>query len=116
MRHFNQFGNDFSAVENYGYLIEIGGKKILHLGDVEYATENLEGFGLSTEEIDVVLIPTFNTLLSAASALVIQETIAPAHVVGLHFQQAQRAAEAAQVQALYPGASVFTEALQVIRR
>ena len=33
MKHFAMFGMPFATTQNYSYLIEIGGKKVLHLGD-----------------------------------------------------------------------------------
>ena len=64
-RHFDQFGNDFSDVENYGFVVHLGGKRILHVGDVHYGVSNFEPFGLADVGIDVVILPTFNTLLSS---------------------------------------------------
>ena len=61
LRHFDAFGNDFSGVQNFGYLVKIGGKNILHLGDVDMTVQNFQNFGLAEKGIDFVLIPTFNT-------------------------------------------------------
>ncbi len=116
VRHFDQFGNDFSSVENYGYLIEIGGLRLLHFGDVDYSEANLSSFDLASANIDIVFLPTFNTLLSQASADVIAQYVAPGHVVAMHFQQSQVGTEAAAVDDLYPGATKFTQALQVLRQ
>ncbi|MEO9805518.1 MAG: MBL fold metallo-hydrolase [Reichenbachiella sp.] len=84
LRHFDLFGNDFSSVDNFGFLVEIGGKKVLHLGDVDYSEENFMPFNLTAEKIDVLLIPTFNTLISSANKTLIEEQISPAHIIGLH--------------------------------
>ncbi len=115
LRHFNQFGNDFSSVENFGYLVQLGGKKLLHLGDVQYSDANFENFNLKDEEIDVVFLPTFNTLISAANRDVIMNHINPKHVIGLHFRAQNVQAETAQVTQLYDNAIVFTMPLEFKR-
>ena len=116
LRHFDQFGNDFSSVQNFGYLVELGGLKILHLGDVDYAADNLEPFDLDQEGIDVVLIPTFNTLLSVQSRDVILEHVAPAHVIALHMLESRIVSEGCVIRGLYEGATLFTTPLEFIRR
>ncbi len=115
VRHFDQFGNDFSATVNYGYVVHLGGRTVVHLGDVQYASGNLSGFGLDMDSVDVVIVPTFNTLLSAGSATVVAETVAPATTIALHFQAAQVAQESALAADLF-GAVPFTTPLQFIRR
>lgn len=115
LRHFDQFGNDFSSVENYGFIVELGGKKLLHLGDVEYSSANLDAFDLELEDIDVVILPMFNTLLSSQNADLIKSLVAPGHVIVLHFQASQVENESSQALSLYDSVTAFTEALQFVR-
>ena len=115
LTHFDQFGNDFSGVENYAYIIHLGGKKILHMGDVDYAVSNLSAFGLDQEGIDIVLIPTFNTLISTANRDAIVGNINPANVVGLHFLVSQMSSDSTQTATLFPGAVLFTRAPSSVR-
>ncbi len=115
LRHFNQFGMDFSTTQNFGYVIHLGGKKIVHLGDVDYADDNFQNFSLDQQNIDAVLIPTFNTLINAANRTVIVDNINPGSVIGLHLRPAQFTTEIAAVMSTYPGANLFTVPLQVLR-
>ena len=105
LRHFDAFGNDFSGVQNFGYLVKIGGANILHLGDVDMTVENFQNFGLVEKGIDVVLIPTFNApahfLTSHRDAL--NSEIQPAHIIGLHLLPRSIATITQQVNNLYPG-------------
>jgi L-ascorbate metabolism protein UlaG (beta-lactamase superfamily) len=114
LRHFDAFGFDFSGVENYGYLITIGGKNILHLGDVEMTVENLQNFGLAAKGIDVVLIPTFNTdaHLTTAHRDALNDQIQPANIIALHLLSDQVENIRQQVNTLYPGATMFTTPLE----
>jgi len=114
IRHFDAFGIDFSDVENFGYLINIGGFNILHLGDVFMSVENLQNFGLAEKGIDVVLIPTFHTpahlMNSHRDALISQ--VQPANIIALHLLSGSIAVITQQVNDLYPGATIFSVPLQ----
>ncbi len=114
IRHFDAFGNDFSDVENFAYLINIGGLNILHLGDVFMSVENLQNFGLAEKGIDVVLIPTFHApahfMISHRDALISQ--VQPANIIALHLLSGSIAVIIQQVNDLYPGATIFSVPLQ----
>lgn len=113
LRHFNLFGNDFSAVQNYVYLVELGGKKIIHFGDVDYERANLASTELaSLGGVDVAIIPTFHTLISAENKLLIEEEIAPQLIMGIHLQSSTSVAE---VLSVYPEAVVMNKSLEFIR-
>lgn len=114
LRHFNQFGMDFSTTPNYGYIVHLGGKKFFHVGDVDYAADNFAPFTLTDEGIDVIMLPTFNTLLSAENAAVIQSEIAPGEVLGFHMQSALLASQAASSSTLF-GARPLTRSMEFIR-
>ena len=108
MHHFDQFGNDFSDVQNYVYSVNLGGKNFLHVGDVEYETANFQPFDLASRDIEVIFMPTFNTLISAATRDLINTHVAPANVVAMHFFNVPN--EVPQVQQLFPNATLFTQA------
>ncbi|MEE8523164.1 MAG: MBL fold metallo-hydrolase [Thermoanaerobaculia bacterium] len=46
-----------AEIQNLGHVIELGGKKTLHLGDAEIKIANFEPFGLRSRELDVAIIP-----------------------------------------------------------
>ena len=116
LRHFDAFGNDFSGVQNFGYLVKIGGKNILHLGDVDMTVQNFQNFGLAEKGIDFVLIPTFNApahfMTSHRDAL--NSQIQPANIIALHLLSGSIASIQQQVNGLYPGATIFTTPLQSV--
>lgn len=112
LSHFNQFGLDFSDVENFAYLFELGGETMVHFGDVAATADNLAGFDFPSEEIDVAFLPTFAEQLSEDVSSVVREQIAPGTVVGLHLLEAMREEEASRVMELYPpNGFAFTEPL-----
>ncbi len=116
IRHFNpQSGQDFSSTtENYAYLLELGGKKILHTGDGDMSVANFENLGLKDQGIDAVLIPTFHfgNQLQTSKRDALLEHIDPTYIIGLHLESATPASD---VTAIYPDAIVFNQSLQFIR-
>lgn len=114
LRHFDQFGTNFGTVENYAYVVHIGGKKVLHVGDVAYTASNFAPFDLPGEDIDVAILPTFNTLLSAGNATVISQSVAPTNTLALHFQQPLISTEAPAAESLF-GATALTRSRQFAR-
>lgn len=50
-------GKDYRDVQNLAYLIEIEGKKILHVGDAKALDENFKDLDLIREDIDLLLAP-----------------------------------------------------------
>lgn len=103
--HFDQFGNDFSGVENYMYIVQIGGLKVLHMGDVRYSEANLSPFNLKDKGIDIVIIPTFNTLINMSNSDLIKDQINPRHIIATHLQSTTAISA---VQLAFPEAEVFT--------
>jgi len=109
LRHFDAFGNDFSTVINYGYLIELDGFKILHLGDVDMTSENFDNFNLANEGIDMVIIPTFvqSVHLTTTNRDVMLNQINPTDIVGTHLLSGSITTITAQILAIYPNAIIF---------
>lgn len=116
LRHFDAFGNDFSAVINYGYLIELDGIKILHLGDVDMTSENFDNFNLANEGIDLVITPTFvqSVHMTITNRDVMLNQINPADIVGTHLLSGSISTITNQVLAIYPNATIFETPFETI--
>jgi len=116
LRHFDAFGNDFSTVINYGYLIELDGFKILHLGDVDMTSENFDNFDLANEGIDLVITPTFvqSVHMTTSNRDVMLNQINPAGIVGTHLLNGSISTITNQVLAIYPNAIIFETSLETI--
>src|SRR5687768_10768764 len=50
-------GHRHSGVEHRGYIIEMGGRRVLHLGDTEFTETEFSRLRLDTARIDVALLP-----------------------------------------------------------
>lgn len=114
MEHFDQFGNNFSSVQDFTYLVTMGGVSVLHLGDVDYTVENFASHNFNERKIDALILPTFNTLLSEANRDVILEQINPDHIIATHLRAGSLASDIENALRLYPNSTLFTEALQTL--
>ena len=108
IEHFDQFGNDFHDDESYAYLITMNGKKFLHAGDIDYIDSQLDVFNLLADNVDVVFIPTFGDLVSAANRDALIDNVDPENIVCLHFLTSGMATTLNQISNIYPGADTFT--------
>lgn len=46
-----------NTTQNTGYLVELGGFKILHVGDADLEAKNLSKYNIAKENIDVAFLP-----------------------------------------------------------
>ena len=47
----------YAKIENFGHLVELGGIKVLHIGDAAMDPTDFEEAGLADVKVDVVFIP-----------------------------------------------------------
>lgn len=98
-------------VEHLGYIVEIGGRRVLHVGDAELSEVTLAPLRLDTMRIDVALLPAW-TVTSPDARRVIGRWIRPRHVVAFHLDAGADAGDARDVQAAWPGAVPFIRSLE----
>jgi L-ascorbate metabolism protein UlaG (beta-lactamase superfamily) len=75
-------GQREDPVENLGLLLDMGGFKVLHVGDTEASVEEFAVYGLAEEGIHVALLPYWK-LLEAEGPRLVRE-IGATHVVAIH--------------------------------
>jgi L-ascorbate metabolism protein UlaG (beta-lactamase superfamily) len=70
-------------VENLGFLIRLGGFRVLHLGDTQVSAEELARYRLESQDIDLAFVP-FWYLLAAEHVAIILDHVAADTVVAMH--------------------------------
>ncbi|MEK6281161.1 MAG: MBL fold metallo-hydrolase [Acidobacteriota bacterium] len=101
----------FSWIQNLGYVVDLNGKKFLHIGDADMTEENFASLGLEDESIDVAFIPYWY-LLSSAGRAIVQNQIRPKHVIAVHVPPAEVDRISDQVRNAYAGAVTFAMILE----
>ncbi len=101
----------FRSIQNLGHIIEIGGKKLLHIGDADMTTENFAAFNLPKEKIDIAFIPYWFLLSNNGRALV-KELFNPMQIIAVHISPNEAEQVSANLKEVYPEAIPFTKILE----
>ena len=90
-----------------GFVVELGGRRVLHVGDANFSDDVLSPFRLDTARIDVALLPTW-VITSDDGRRLIERWIRPKQVVAIHVGEEGGDRASREVQAAFPGAMTFT--------
>ena len=107
-------GRRHRAVEHLGYVVELGGRRVLHVGDADVDAAAYAPFRLDTMRIDVALLPQW-MVTSEEGRRTIARWIRPRQVVALHVGAGQEARAAREVRTALPGAVTFGRSLETRR-
>ncbi|NNE98164.1 MAG: MBL fold metallo-hydrolase [Pyrinomonadaceae bacterium] len=101
----------FMWIQNLGHLIEIEGRKFLHLGDADMTAENFSTFKLNQEDIDIAFIP-FWFLLSKEGRDLVKKQFEPKHIIAVHVSPQDAESVSKELKKHDPGITVFTKILE----
>jgi len=104
-------GRRHRRVEHLGYVVELGGRRVLHVGDTEFTEAAFAPFRLDTARIDVALLPLW-AVTGREGRRVIERWIRPRQVVAFHVGEGEGARAAREVRAALPGAVTFVRSLE----
>ena len=107
-------GRRHRAVEHLAYVVELGGRRVLHVGDVDVTEETFAPFRLDTARIDVALLPMW-MVTSAEGQRTIARWIRPRRVVAFHVGEGEGAHAAREVRAAMPAAVTLARPLETHR-
>ena len=108
LRHANA---QFVGIQNFGHLIEIGGRKLLHIGDADMTAENFSAFTLAKENIDVAFIPYW-FLLSEAGRKLVKDQFNPKQVIAVHISPNEAEKISEDLKKINPEIIAFTKILE----
>ena len=103
-------GPQRDIVENLGYVITLGGQRILHVGDAAIEASSYQPLGLGTRGIDIFLAP-FWFLSGQKEAAFVRQWIRPRRQIGIHTQIDDPAQIQQQITAQFQGALMFSNQL-----
>jgi L-ascorbate metabolism protein UlaG (beta-lactamase superfamily) len=104
-------GSNFTWIQNLGHVIEIGGKKLLHIGDADMTAENFSSFRLHEENIDIAFIPYW-FLFSEKGRALVTEQFRPKQIIAVHVSPSEADATISSFAKSNPGTIVFTKSLE----
>jgi L-ascorbate metabolism protein UlaG (beta-lactamase superfamily) len=106
-------GERHADVEHLGYVVELGGRRVLHVGDTGVIEQDYARIRLDTARIDVALLPSW-MVTSEEGRRVIDRWIRPRHVVAIHAGSGWFDRTAREVQEARPGTRTFTHERQTL--
>jgi L-ascorbate metabolism protein UlaG (beta-lactamase superfamily) len=104
-------GSNFVWLQNLGHVIEIGGKRLLHIGDADMTAENFSSFRLQEENIDIAFIPYW-FLFSSRGRSLVMEQFRPKQIIAVHVSPEEAESATRQITKAIPGTIVFTKVLE----
>jgi L-ascorbate metabolism protein UlaG (beta-lactamase superfamily) len=107
-------GGRHRHVEHLGYIVELGGRRVLHVGDAEFTEATIAPFRLDTARIDVALLPYW-LVTSVEGRRVIAQWIRPGQVVAFHVGEGETDRVPRAIAAVLPGAVTLTRSLETHR-
>jgi L-ascorbate metabolism protein UlaG (beta-lactamase superfamily) len=72
-------------IENLGFIVEIAGKRILHIGDSEAEATVFQKYEVAKDRIDIAFLP-FWYFLNDDFKRAVREQIQPRHIVVMHIE------------------------------
>ena len=108
LKHANSKLPAFRDIQNFGHLIEIDGKKLLHIGDADMFAENFAAFDLRNEKLDVAIVPYWFTL-SREGRKIVRQMFNAKTVVAVHVPPTDQATAMREILGAMPSAVVFTD-------
>lgn len=101
----------FLSIQNLGHLIEIDGKKLLHIGDADMTAENFSAFNLAREKIDIAFIPYW-FLFTMDGLDLVQKQFNPKYIVAVHISPDEAERVSAQFKKDLPDVITLTKVLE----
>lgn len=106
-------GERTRSIENMGFIVELDGKHILHLGDAEMNPKRFEELDLGKYEIDMALVPYWY-MSDDTGRVIIDDHIKAKALVGVHYPKAPSKMALQEIKRHYPQATVFQTAYQTV--
>lgn len=98
-------------LQNLGHIIEIGGARLLHVGDADMSLQNFYSYALHRDPVDLAFIP-FWYLKDPLGRKIVRDLIAPRQVVAMHIPPANWKKEVSEIREHFPDVIVFSETLE----
>jgi len=104
----------FAEVQNLGFIVTIGGTRVMHLGDAELDDGAFDPVRKFAKHVDVACVPYW-WLITRTGREFVAEALPGVHLVAIHIEPAKAAAVIERIEKFLPDATVFTEPGQVVQ-
>ncbi len=112
MPYYEDGRNVHEGTTNLGFLVDLGGTRLLHLGDatLEHSAARLTAFPFEDKPVDLLFLEYFDR--SQATQELIARRLKPSRIIAMHVPPAELEEESKKMRAVYPHAIVFRQSLE----
>lgn len=103
-------GGKYSVLQNFGHLIEIGGMRVLHVGDADMEDADFARAGVDQMNIDVALVP-FWYFQPGPGGEILKRYLNVPHLIATHIPPGEMEEILAYMQVEYPAVVVMEKPL-----
>ena len=104
-------GDRMSHIQNMAFLVEVNGKRILHVGDSDIDLPRFESLNLTQYQIDVALVPYWY-LSDDTGQQIVKDAINAQQNIGIHYPKAPSEMALKEIEKNFPEAIVFQKTLE----
>jgi len=108
-----ELSHGIKNIQNLGHILEIKGKKILHVGDAAFTKSEFSKVKITKENIDIAILPYWY-LIEKNVKEKLTKWINPKHIIASHVPPAEGDELKKNILKLFPDAVVFTESKEVL--
>ncbi len=112
MPYYEGGRNVHQGMTNLGFLVDLAGTRLLHLGDatLEHSAARLNAFPFEEQPVDLLFLEYFDR--SQTTQELIARKIKPRWIVAMHVPPAELQEESKKMRAVYPDAIVFRQSME----
>jgi len=103
----------YAKLQNFAHLVEIGGLRVLHLGDAAMEPENFSKAGIAKLDADVVLIP-FWFLQPGPGGEIVRRFLQAPHQIAVHIPPREMQLVREELRLRYPSVIVLESTLDQV--
>ncbi len=107
-------GSRTRSIENMGYLVDINGTKILHLGDSDMNPDRFKALDLKAMGVDIAMVPYWY-MADETGVSIVNDQIQPKNLIGIHFPKAGSPMALEEIAKHFPEARVFKEVFETAK-
>lgn len=98
-------------VKNFGYVVDMDGQKVLHIGDARLFEPIFKELALQKENIEVAILPMWFNVSEEGKKLV-EKYIRPKHIIASHISVGDEKQSSKRIKKYFPKAITFTKSGQ----
>ncbi len=107
-------GGKYASIKNFGHLVELGGMRVLHIGDAAMEEPDFKKAAVADMKVDIALIPFWYFQPGPGGGMV-RRYLTAKHMVATHIPPGEMAEVKAYLKVEYPKVVILEQPMDEIR-